>query len=44
MNVKRAAQPEKIAEVVALHASERASYILGAVVMADGGVSVPAEA
>lgn len=40
--IKRAAQPQEIAEVVAFLASDRASYILGAVVMADGGMSVPA--
>lgn len=38
--IKRAAQPQEIAEVVAFLASERASYIVGSVVMADGGVSV----
>lgn len=40
--IKRAAQPQEIAEVAAFLASDRASYILGAVVMADGGMSVPA--
>lgn len=38
--IKRAAQPEEIAEVIAFLASDRASYIVGAVVMADGGMSV----
>ncbi|MBN3729643.1 SDR family NAD(P)-dependent oxidoreductase [Burkholderia sp. Tr-20390] len=38
--IGRAAQPEEIAEVVAFLASDRASYMVGAVVMADGGMSV----
>lgn len=38
--IKRAAEPYEIAEVIAFLASERASYIVGAVVMADGGMSV----
>jgi NAD(P)-dependent dehydrogenase (short-subunit alcohol dehydrogenase family) len=38
--IKRAAQPEEIAEVVSFLASERASFMVGAIVMADGGYSV----
>ena len=38
--IKRAAQPEEIAEVIAFLASDKASYLVGAVVMADGGMSV----
>ncbi len=38
--IGRAAQPQEIAEVIAFLASERASYMVGAVVMADGGMSV----
>jgi NAD(P)-dependent dehydrogenase (short-subunit alcohol dehydrogenase family) len=38
--IGRAAQPEEIAEIVAFLASDRASFIVGAVVMADGGYSV----
>lgn len=38
--IGRAAHPEEIAEVVAFLASDRASYMVGAVVMADGGMSV----
>ncbi|NGT15668.1 SDR family NAD(P)-dependent oxidoreductase [Achromobacter insolitus] len=38
--IRRAAQPEEIAEVIAFLASEKASFIVGAVVMADGGMSV----
>ena len=38
--IKRAAQPEEIAEVIAFLASDRASYIVGSVVMTDGGMSV----
>jgi hypothetical protein len=39
--IKRAAQPEEIAEVAAFLASDKASFIVGAVVMADGGMSSP---
>lgn len=38
--IKRAAQPEEIAEVVAFLASEKASFMVGSIVMADGGMSV----
>ncbi len=38
--IRRAAQPREIAEVIAFLASEKASFIVGAVVMADGGMSV----
>lgn len=38
--IGRAARPEEIAEVAAFLASDRASYIVGAVVMTDGGMSV----
>ncbi|MGO4303185.1 SDR family NAD(P)-dependent oxidoreductase [Cupriavidus sp. RAF12] len=38
--IRRAAQPTEIAEVIAFLASEKASFIVGAVVMADGGMSV----
>ncbi|PRA47380.1 SDR family NAD(P)-dependent oxidoreductase [Brucella pituitosa] len=38
--IKRAAEPHEIAEVIAFLSSPRASYIVGAVVMADGGMSV----
>lgn len=38
--IGRAADPEEIAEVVAFLASDRASFIVGSVVMADGGMSV----
>ncbi|MEP9351881.1 SDR family oxidoreductase [Xanthobacter sp. KR7-225] len=39
--IGRAAQPREIAEIVAFLASDRASFIVGAVLMADGGMSVP---
>ena len=38
--IGRAANAEEIAEVVAFLASDRASFIVGSVVMADGGMSV----
>lgn len=38
--IGRAARPEEIAEVAAFLASDNASYMVGAVVMADGGMSV----
>ncbi len=38
--IKRAAQPTETAEVIAFLASDRASFIVGAIVMADGGMSV----
>ncbi|MDX6425377.1 MAG: hypothetical protein QOD52_782, partial [Gaiellaceae bacterium] len=37
--MRRASQPEEIAEVVTFLASARASYITGATVAADGGRS-----
>jgi NAD(P)-dependent dehydrogenase (short-subunit alcohol dehydrogenase family) len=38
--IGRAAQPEEIAEVIAFLASDRTSFIVGSIVMADGGYSV----
>lgn len=40
--IGRAAQPQEIAEVVAFLASDRASFMVGSVVMADGGMTVTA--
>ena len=40
--IGRAAQPQEIAEVVAFLASDRASFVVGAVVMADGDMTVTA--
>ncbi|AXC13540.1 Glucose 1-dehydrogenase [Acidisarcina polymorpha] len=38
--IKRPADPQEIAEVVAFLASDRASFMVGAMVMADGGMSI----
>lgn len=38
--IGRAAQPEEIAEGIAFLASDRASFIVGSIVMADSGYSV----
>lgn len=38
--IKRAAQPEEITEVVAFLVSDKASFLVGSIVMADGGMSV----
>jgi NAD(P)-dependent dehydrogenase (short-subunit alcohol dehydrogenase family) len=38
--IGRAAKPEEIAEIVAFLASDRASFMVGSIVMADGGASV----
>lgn len=38
--IGRAAQPREIAETAAFLASDRASFMVGSVVMADGGISV----
>ncbi|KFI08101.1 SDR family NAD(P)-dependent oxidoreductase [Massilia sp. BSC265] len=38
--IGRAAAPEEIAEIAAFLASDRASFIVGSIVMADGGMSV----
>ncbi|MGI4857569.1 MAG: SDR family oxidoreductase [Janthinobacterium lividum] len=40
--IGRAAAPEEIAEVVLFLASNRTSFIVGSVVMVDGGMSVKA--
>jgi NAD(P)-dependent dehydrogenase (short-subunit alcohol dehydrogenase family) len=41
--IGRLAQPEEIAEVVAFLSSERASFMVGASVMVDGGMSIGAQ-
>jgi NAD(P)-dependent dehydrogenase (short-subunit alcohol dehydrogenase family) len=38
--IGRAAEPREIAEIVAFLASDRASFMVGSIVMADGGASV----
>jgi NAD(P)-dependent dehydrogenase (short-subunit alcohol dehydrogenase family) len=38
--IGRVAEPKEIAEIVSFLASERASFMVGSVVMADGGMSV----
>ncbi len=38
--IRRPGRPEEIAEVAAFLASEKASFMVGAIVMADGGMSI----
>ena len=38
--IKHSARPEQIAKVAAFPASDKASCIVGAMVMADGGMSI----
>lgn len=38
--IGRAAQPQEIAEIAAFLTSDRASFMVGPVVMADGGISI----
>ncbi len=40
--IGRAGQPEEIAEIVAILTSDRASFMVGSVVMADGGMTITA--
>jgi NAD(P)-dependent dehydrogenase (short-subunit alcohol dehydrogenase family) len=41
--IGRMAQPQEIAEVVAFLSSERASFMVGASVLVDGGMSIGAQ-
>ena len=38
--IKRAGEPEEITEVVAFLASDKAGFMVGAIVNADGGMSI----
>lgn len=40
--IRRAAQPEEVAETVAFLTSDRANFMVGSMVMADGGMTVTA--
>ena len=38
--IRRPGRPEEIAEVVAFLGSDKASFMVGAIVMVDGGMSI----
>ncbi|WP_376771946.1 SDR family oxidoreductase [Paenibacillus rhizosphaerae] len=40
MRIGRYAQPEELAEMVSFLASDRSSYMVGSVVLVDGGLTL----